>query len=373
MDNNPINNQNINVVSEEATRTVNRKAMLFISLSIIIPAVIFELGNLILSEVFSGLAAQDTYNVAVAFLSAAVSVIELILILVFCSKLTDNRRDAVHFISIYAMGGVLGSMISSALDFIHEIIFPSTSAPTTASSLTMSAISVIGTVASVVFTCLLYNRLIEKNTLHYVSFADYSTIRKNMIFAFICVLLASVIQTAVIGIIPVLESTGIITQGASTGNFILILSDFIGLMLTVSTFAILYLFGFRHSKNREDALNFASCYYFPSVFTIVMSSVLVTVLGLVTGNLTFIEPTVALLVSFLTSVISIVIFVAGIMLTFRALRQIFPVQQITPTPYPTEETYTDDFYVEPSHIENAGIQEIDIDKISNDISEEASE
>lgn len=372
MDNNPINNQNIDVVSEEVTRTVNRKAMLFISLSIIIPAVIFELGNLILTEVFSGLATQDTYNVAVAFLSAAVSVIELILILVFCSKLTDNRRDAVHFISIYAMGGVLGSMISSALDFIHEIIFPSTSAPTTASSLTMSAISVIGTVASVIFTCFLYNRLIEKNTLHPVSFADYSTVRKNMIFAFICVLLASLVQTAVIGIIPVLESTGIITQGISTSNSI-ILSDFLSLMVTVSTFAILYLFGSRHSKNREDALNFASCYYFPSVFTVVMSSVLVTVLGLVTVNLTAVSSIAALLVSFLTSVISIIIFVAGIMLTFRALRQIFPVQQIAPTPYPAEETYTDDFYVEPSHIENAEIQEIDIEKISNDISEEVSD
>lgn len=366
MENNNINKENISVVSEETTHTVNRKAMLFISLSIIIPTVIFELGNMILSEVFSGLAAQDTYNIAVTFLSAAVSITELILVLIFCSKLTDNRRDAVHFISIYAMGGVLGSMISSALDFIHEIIFPSMSAPTTASSLTMSAISVIGTVASVIFTCLLYNRLIEKNTLHPVSFADYSTIRKNMIFAFLCVLLASLVRTAVIGIIPVLESTGIITQGISTSKSIIILSDFISLMLTVSTLAILYLFGFRHSKNREDALNFASCYYFPSVFTVVMSSVLVSVLGLVTVNLTFIEPVAALPVLFLTSVFSIIIFVAEIMLTFRALRQIFPIQQISPTPFPAEETYTDDFYVEPSHIENAEIKEIDIEKISND-------
>ena len=369
MENNNINNENISVVSEETTHTVNRKAMLFISLSIIIPAVIFELGNMILSEVFSGLAAQDTYNIAVAFLSAAVSVTELIIVLVFCSKLTNNRTEAVHFLGIYAMGGVLGSMISSALDFIHEIIFPSMSAPTTASSLTMSAISVIGTVASVIFTCLLYNRLIEKNTLHYVSFADYSTIRKNMIFAFICVLLASLVQTAVIGIIPVLESTGIITQGISTSKAIIILSDFISLMLTVSTLAILYLFGFRHSKNRDDALNFASCYYFPHVFTPVLSFLSVA-LSLTATNFANIAPTAVLIVSLLMSVLSIAMFVAEILVVFWALRQIFPIQQISPTPFPAEETYTDDYYVEPSHIENAEIKEIDIEKIFND---EASE
>lgn len=372
MENNPINNQNIDVVSEETTHTVNRKAMLFISLSIIIPAVINQLGNLILPQVFPVISIQGANALANTFLSAAVSVIELILVLVFCSKLTNNRTEAVHFLGIHAMGGILGSIITSALDFIHEIIFPSTSAPTTASSLTMSAISVIGTVAAVIFTCLLYNRLIGKNSLHYVSFADYSTIRKNMIFAFICIILASLVQTAVIGIIPVLESTGIITQGASTGNFILILSDFIGLMLTVSTFAILYLFGFRHSKNRDDALNFASCYYFPYVFTTVLSFLSIA-LSLIATNLVNIAPTAVLIVSLLISVLSIVMFVAEILIVFWALRQIFPVQQITPTPYPAEETYTDDFYVEPSHIENAEIQEIDIEKISNDISEEVSD
>ncbi len=369
MENNPVNNQNSNVVSEKSTRTVNKKAMLFISLSIIIPWLINQIGNVILTESIFRFELQNSFNVATAFLTTAIYILRLILVLVFCSKLTNNRTEAVHFLGIYAMGGIFGSIVTSALDFIHEIIFPSMSAPTTASSLTMSAISVIGTAASIIFTCILYNRLIEKNTLHPVSFADSLKIRKNMIFAFICVLLASVIQTAVIGIIPVLESTGIITQGISTSKSIIILSDFISLMLTVSTLAILYLFGFRHSKNRDDALNFASCYYFPHVFTPVLSFLSVA-LSLTATNFANIAPTAVLIVSLLISVLSIAMFVAEILVVFWALRQIFPVQQISPTPFPAEETYTDDFYVEPSHIENVQIQKIDIEKISND---EASE
>lgn len=364
MENNPINNHNIDVVSEETTHTVNKKAMLFILLSIIIPAVIAEI--VILTP-----ALQRADQIGSAIISA-IACLKLILVLVFSSKLTNNRTQAIHFIGIYVLGNILGTAVSSVPDFILEIFFPSITLTSNASSLIQTILLIISTAASVVFTCLLYNRLIEKNTLHYVSFADYSTIRKNMIFAFICIILASLVQTAVIGIIPVLESTGIITQGASTGNFILILSDFIGLMLTVSTFAILYLFGFRHSKNREDALNFASCYYFPYVFTTVLSFLSIA-LSLIATNLVNIAPTAVLIVSLLISVLSIVMFVAEILIVFWALRQIFPVQQITPTPYPAEETYTDDFYVEPSHIENAEIQEIDIEKISNDISEEVSE
>lgn len=356
MENNNINN----------TNTINKKAMLFISLSIIIPAVIRQLGSIILPEVLPVITIQGADSMAGNLLTAAVGIIEFILILIFCSKLTDNRRDAIHFLGIYAMGGVLGSIVTSALDFIHKIIFPSMSEHTTASSLTMYAMSVIGTVASVIFTCLLYNILIEKNTLHSVSFADSSKIKKNMIFAYISVFLAGIVLSGVIAIIPVLESTGIAREGFSSGNFVIVLSEFIGMLTTSATFGILYFFGFRHSKNRNDALNFASCYYFPSVFTLVISSFSLPLLGLFTASLTFIEPMVAILLSLLTSAISIAIFIVGIMLTFCALRQIFPVQQIAPTPYPAEETYTDNFYVEPSHIENVQIPETDIAEISND-------
>ncbi len=373
MENNYIGNENISAVSEEKKQTVNKKAILFISLSILIPVIIEKLGLSLFAGFLPDMSMQDTFPVVSSFFSAACAVLGLVLILIFTSKLTENRTDAIHFLGVYAMGKTLGTIAESILSFILEIFFPTTKTSPSVLSFVQLAVLIAGAVASVFFACLLYNKLIENNTINSVSAADYSKIKKNMIFAYICVFLASAALTSVISIIPVLESAGIAPESFTRSNFVAILLGFISTISIIAAFAILYVFGYKQRKNREDALNFAACYYFPTVFTVVVTSIFGALISLVSTNIENIATFAGIFISGITGASSLAMMVAEIVLVFYALRHLFPVQQITAVPFHAEETYTDNFYVEPSHIENAEIQEIDIEKISNDFSQEKSE
>ena len=373
MENNNIHNENISAVSEVKKQTMNKKVILFISLSILIPVITERLGIALFAGFLPDLTMQDTFSVLSSFFSAVCTVIGLVLILIFTSKLTKNKTEAIHFLGVYAMGKSLGAIVQSILSFILEIFFPTIKTSPSVLFFIQLAVLLAGSVASIIFAYNLYNRLIENNTVNPVSAADYSKIKKNMIFAYICVILASAALTSVISIIPVLESAGIAPENLTRSNFVAVLSGIIGTISIIAAFAILYAFGYKQRKNREDALNFAVCYYFPAIFTVVVTSILGALISLVSTNIENIVSFAGILISGITGASSLTMMVAEIVLVFYALRHLFPVQQITAVPFHAEETYTDDFYVEPSHIENAEIHKIDIEKTSNDFSQEKSE
>ncbi len=355
------NNQNAEIIIDEAPHPTQKKALLFISLSLVIPALIGQLCNMILSEIFPEISVQDAESFAGLFTATAAYIIEFILIIITGFKLTTNRTDTIRFIGISQLGKMLGSLTVSPVSIILGIFLPSA----TEYSSVQGVISTASTVASIIFIYTLYNRLIANNTLHSVSFAESSAIRKNMIFAYISVFLSGILLSGAIAIIPVLESTGIVREGFSDSNFVTILSDVISMLTTFATLTILYFFGFRHSKNRNDALNFTSCYYL-SVIPSAVLSVASVFLNALAVKLMAVEYAVVFPITFLLFLLSVSAFILEIIIVFRTLRRVFPVQQITPEPFPAEETYTDDFYIEPSHIENAPIQEPDIDKFADD-------
>lgn len=362
MENNQINNENICVLSAEKKHAVNKKAMLFISLSVIIPTVVEKLGMSLLLSFVPDMPMQGNFSVISPFFSAFVAVLGLVLILIFTSKLTENKTEAIYFLSVYAMGSALGTIVQSILSFILEIFFPSTKMPASVIQGLLLTVSIIGAIATVIFACLLYNNLIEKNTITPVSPTDHSKIKKNMIFAYISIILVTAALTSVISIINLLDATRIIPEEVIDelyyNNFFSVLAKLINALTSAAVFGILYLFGYKQRKSREDGLNFASCYYFPTVFTLVVSSILSAVLNLLTTNTDSIATTAGIIASALSFIISIALMVAEIILVFYALKHIFPVQHHIEEEYPAEETYADEFYVEPSHIENAEIEEM---------------
>ncbi len=325
MENNYINEENIRNEYVPNKPVATKKAMLFIAICSIVP---FLLSKFILSLLSSYITTLNTvilYNGMVDFIPA---LIRCILILIFGFSLTRQSRDAIHFIGIFALGNALSEIGKGILRLILETIFPVVSNESGYATV-QTVLSIVSVIATLIFSYLLYNRIIGKNTITPVSPADHSKIKIQMIKAYICIFILTIILSFAVTIPSMLyvkDKTLDIYN-----NMTFFVANAINAVTLVFTFVVLFLFGYKLKKSRADGLKFAACYYLPQTFTVCISLLLSTVTTIIENDIrndTLVNMQAAIFISVISLVVSVLLIVVTVLLVLIAIKHFFPKQEI---------------------------------------------
>lgn len=323
MDDNYVNEENIYNNSVEHKPVVNKKAMLFITLCAVIPLIL----SYLISECFSNMANVGTIFIFNGIVDFVPAVVRCILIIILGYLLTKKHSDAIHFLGIYALGNALSEIVKSILGLILETIFPVTSNESEYATI-QTLLSVVSVVTTVIFSCLLYNKIIGNNTIIPVSHADHSKIKIQMIKAYICIYILTIILSFVVTIPSMLYAKDKTLDFYN--NMIFFVANALNTVTLALTFGVLYFFGYRLKKSRADSLKFAACYYLPHTFTVCISLFLTTVSNQLQYNMnsdTLANPQSAIIVSLISLVVSALSIVIDILLVFMAIKHFFPKQE----------------------------------------------
>lgn len=318
------NIENFVTATAEPTQA-KKKAMLFIAICAVVPFLFEQCISLAFADMVT-VNTADLIDAASIFITDVFTAIFLIVLGIILEK---KRSGVIQFLGIFALGTAMGEIVNSILTLFAEAVFSISSAEASVCSLIQTLFSVITVIITVVFSCWLYNKIKFNNTGICVTYNEYSKLKKNMVFAYICSYFIPIILGAVAVLI---EAVVIGDERSEIYNHptLFIIAYAVDVLNLVSVFAIVYFFGYKLKKCSSDGLKFSACYYFPQFIITCLMSLLSTVImllenGMNNGTLSVQTGLIVSIISLFTPILWIV---AEIILMFIAIKHFFPKEQV---------------------------------------------
>lgn len=292
------------------------KAMTFMAVAVAVPVVVSLIFQYASVAVSGG---ADTETVKYWFIDNIIGFcntgLKFVIPAVLGYVLTKSKYGTVVFLAVCTLGRYIGGIVGDAFNAVAGFIFRPEENLFSPFSL---AVTVISAVASVIVSCLLYDKLVGEGEIAPVSDSVYSSARKRIIVSYIMI---SILEAILSGIVAAVEM--FLMQNTLLSGYSLSASGVLSLLFSVLNIAIVYFAGYGIRKNRADGLKLTACYSFPNIVTNAILLILMLVFGAIANfsgmvtvfaDMTGMDPLSALTIastggsSIITVIISIVLF-----------------------------------------------------------------